>query len=107
MYQWLKVTYYRPYSKLQPLPLPTGPFKSISMDFIVDLPPSMELGQIKAYDAILVVVDRYTKVVKYIPCCKTIDVLELAKVFIKHWFKDQGLPKSIVLDRGSVFTSKF
>jgi hypothetical protein len=77
------------------------------MDFIVDLPPSMEPGQTKAYDAILVVVDRYTKVVKYIPCRKTIDAPELAKVFIKHWFKDQGLPESIVSDRGSVFTSKF
>ena len=107
MCQQLKVTCYRLYSKLQLLPLPTSPFKSISIDFIVNLPPSIELGQTKVYDAILVVVDRYTKVVKYIPCCKTIDVLELAKVFIKHQFKDQGLPKLIVLDRGSVFTSKF
>ena len=32
--------------------------------------------------------DRYTKVVKYILCRKTIDALELAKVFFKNWVKD-------------------
>ena len=34
------------------------------MDFIIDLPPS-KLGE-KVYDAVLVVVDRYTKVSKYL-----------------------------------------
>ena len=87
--------------------MPTGPFKSITMDFIVDLPPSMGPGDNKAYDAILVILDRYTKVVKYIACRKTIDALELARLFVKHWFPDQGLPESIVSDRGSLFTSKF
>ena len=66
----------------------TSPFKSILIDFIINLPPSIELGQTKAYNAILVIVDRYIKVVKYIPCYTIINVLELAKVFIKYWFKD-------------------
>jgi len=77
------------------------------MDFITDLPPSIELGETRASDSILVIVDRYTKIVKYIPCRKTIDSLELAKIFFKYWVKDQGIPADIVSDRGSVFTSKF
>jgi len=58
------------------------------MDFITDLPPSIELGETRASDSILVIVDRYTKTVKYIPCRKTIDSLELAKIFFKYWVKD-------------------
>jgi len=53
---------------MQALPIPSGPFKSISMDFIVGLPLSIETGGSTAYNALLVIVDCYTKAVKYIPC---------------------------------------
>jgi len=36
---------------LQPLPIPEGPWESVSLDFMVSLPPS------KGFDAIMVVVD--------------------------------------------------
>ncbi len=36
---------------LQPLPIPEGPWESVSMDFMVSLPPS------RGFDAIMVVVD--------------------------------------------------
>ncbi len=36
---------------LQPLPIPEGSWESVSMDFMVSLPPS------KGFDAIMVVVD--------------------------------------------------
>jgi hypothetical protein len=77
------------------------------MDFVTDLPPSIEPGSSQASDSILVIVDRYTKVVKYIPCKKTINAPELAQAFMKYWVKDQGVPADIISDRGSVFTSKF
>ena len=44
-----------PYGLLEPLPLPSKPWQSISLDFITDLPVS------KGFDAILTIVDRYTK----------------------------------------------
>ena len=75
------------------------------MDFITGLPPSKSAGQV--YDSILVVVDRYTKLARYIGVRKTIDAPELASVLLRHWIKDYGLPDSIVSDRGSVFTAKF
>ncbi len=34
----------------------------------------------KGYDAVLVVVDRYTKMSRYIACYKTVDAPELAKL---------------------------
>lgn len=56
--QRTRVQRHRPYGEMHPLPLPSGPFQELSMDFIVDLPPSSRNGSV--YDSILVVVDRYT-----------------------------------------------
>ena len=39
------------------------------MDFITDLPPSKRYGCV--YDAILVIVDRYTKINIFVPTNKT------------------------------------
>ncbi len=46
---------------LQPLPIPEGPWESVSMVFMVSLPPS------KGFDAIMVVVDRFSKMAHFIP----------------------------------------
>ena len=59
-------------------------FKSISIDFIIDLPLSIKIGDLKAFNSILVIVDKYIKIVKYIAYWKTINALELASVFIKN-----------------------
>jgi len=75
------------------------------MDFITDLPLSKWKGQV--YDSILVIVDRFTKMSRYIPVRKTINAAELADVFIPNIFKDFGCPRGITLDRGSLFTSNF
>jgi hypothetical protein len=71
------------------------------MDFIVDLPLSTFEG--KVYDSILVFVDRYT----YIPCNKTYTLAQLADIFVKEIVYKYGMPKGIVSDRGSVFTSAY
>ena len=105
--QRVKARRHRPYGELLALPLPSKPFEQISIDFITDLPPLADSVTKTAYDAILVIICRYTKVAKYIPTTKTVDAPGLAQLFVKHWFKDQGLPSHIVTDRGSVFTSKF
>ena len=103
--QRAKPTRHKPYGELQSLPLPRGPWADITMDFITDLPPSQKRG--KAYDSILVVVDRYTKTARYIPVKKTITAAELADVFMAKIHRHYGQPDSIVTDRGSVFTAKF
>ncbi|PQM43474.1 hypothetical protein VC83_09660 [Pseudogymnoascus destructans] len=105
--QRIKPVRHRPYGEMQGLRMPTKPFESISMDFITDLPPSIGADQAKASDSILVIVDRYTKVSKYIPCRKTITATELGRVFLEYWVKDFGIPAEIITDRGSVFTCHF
>jgi hypothetical protein len=75
------------------------------MDFITDFPLSKQGPAV--YDAILVIVDRYTKMARYILTTKTVTATELAEIYINEvlWFF--GLLLGIVLDRGSLFTSQF
>jgi hypothetical protein len=46
---------------LRPLPILKGSWENVSMDFMVSLPPS------KGFDAIMVVVDRFSKMAHFIP----------------------------------------
>jgi transposase InsO family protein len=101
----VKSARHKPYGALQPLPVPKGPWTDLTMDFITGLPPSGRKGQ--AYDAILVVVDRFTKMAIYVAVRKTIDSVELASALMAHVISKHGVPESIVSDRGTVFTSGF
>ena len=103
--QRTKAKRHRPYGELSSLPVPTKPWEEITMDFITGLPASRRADGV--YDTVLVIVDRFTKVTRYIPCKKTIDAEQLAELIIGTVVKDFGLPSGIVSDRGSVFTSKF
>ncbi|MBW0567501.1 hypothetical protein O181_107216 [Austropuccinia psidii MF-1] len=86
---------------LKPLSIPSGPWNSLSMDFITQLPLSSN------FDSILVVVDRFSKMAIFIPTYSTITALDLAQIFMSHVFSKHSLPISIVSDRGSLFVSSF
>ena len=75
------------------------------MDFITDLPLSKYRNCV--HDAILVVVDRYTKMLRYIPTTKKINAVELTELFITEIVLKFGKPDGIIIDRGSIFTSAF
>ena len=89
-----------PPGKLKPLDTPPGPWKEISTDFIMDLPES------EGFDSILVVVDRFSKEVKFIPCTKSVSTLDTAKLYLHYVWKYHGLPTGIVSDRGLQFASQ-
>ena len=96
---------HRPYGQLGSLPVTNKPWKELSMDFVTGLPPSKYRG--KVYDAILVVVDRFTKMVRYLPTTTTIDAAELAELFYAEIVCRYGTPAGVVSDRGSLFTSAY
>lgn len=96
---------HRPYGKLESLPIPTRPFKEVSMDFITGLPSVWHKGE--NVDAILVIVDRFTKYALFLPTSTTITSVELAKLFHTEVELRYGAPEGVVSDRGSVFTSQF
>jgi hypothetical protein len=97
----IKTPRHKPYGLLQPLDIPSRPWKALSMDFIVKLPASHN------YDSIWVVCDRLTRYAHFIPCQETLSAPDLAWLFLDRIFRLHGLPDSIVSDRGSVFISKF
>jgi hypothetical protein len=72
------------------------------MDFIVGLPCTQA-----GYDLIWVIVDRVTKVAHFIPVKTTYFGARLVELYMSRIVCLHGVPKKIVLDRGSQFTSKF
>jgi transposase InsO family protein len=57
----------------------------------------------KGYDSIWVIVDRLTKV----PVKTTFEVSQLVELFMARIVSLHGVPKKIILDRGSQFTPRF
>lgn len=95
------------FGELKSLPVPPCPWTSISMDLIEFLPPSKGTNCTEPYNSILVIVDRLTKMAKFIPTDTNLTAPELARLYLTHVFSQHGLPTSIVSDRGSEFTSRF
>ena len=71
------------------------------MDFIEGLPKS------EGYSAILLVVDRLTKVSHFLPLKHPFTAAGVAKAFLNNVVKLHGLPLSIISDRDKIFTSSF
>jgi len=70
------------------------PWAYISADFIT------KLLLVQEYNSILVVVDRLTKIVHFIPTTEKTLVEGLARLFRDNVWKLHGLPESIISDRG-------
>ena len=86
---------------MQSLEIPHTPWSSISMGFVESLPKSLK------HDVVMVVVDRLTKYVHFIPLSHPYIVVKVTTLFLNHILKLHGLPTSIVSDRDLVFTSRF
>ncbi len=95
---------------MRPLSFLRGLWDSVSMDFMVSLPPS------RGFNVIMVVVDQLNKMAHFIPTKESATTQKTGRLFFMHVFKHHGLPKGvmpdrnpkdIVLNRDPKFTSKF
>ncbi|QRW20625.1 Retrotransposable element Tf2 protein [Rhizoctonia solani] len=86
---------------LKPLEVPPFPFHTISYNFITGFP------KLQGSDAILVVIDSFSKFGHFIPTTKRISAKGLADLFVSHVWKLHGLPVRTISDRGTTFTGKF
>jgi hypothetical protein len=100
--QRIKAEHQRPAGLLQPLHIPQWKWDEIGMDFIVGLPRTRT-----GYDSIWVVVDRLTKAAHFIPVKTTYNSVVLAELYMSQIVCLHGVPKKIVSDRGTQFTSHF
>ena len=60
----------------------------------------------EAANAILVVVDKFSKFTHFIPLKHPFLVASVARLFMDHIFKLHGMPMAIISDRDRVFTSR-
>ena len=66
-----------------------------------------EMLESLGYNYILVVVDRFSKDIVFVPCTKEETAYSTTKLFSDHVWCQHGLPSTVVSDRGSVFASNF
>ena len=98
-----KINRRAPQGLLQSLAVPRRPGTHYALDFVTHLPFSSR----EEYDALLVIVDRFSKRVWLIPTWGTASAEVTAMLFLKHIIYENGIAIEIVSDRDSKFTSKF
>ena len=80
--------------------IPEGPWQDISIDMIGPLPRSNKM------DAILVIVDRFTKMIR-LKATTSLSSEGVVQIYRDKIWKIHGIPKMILSDRGPQFASKF
>jgi hypothetical protein len=86
---------------LRPLLIPEGSWESVSMHFMVNFPPS------RGFDAIIMVVDQFSKMAHFIPTKESATAQGTGRLFFTHVFKHHGLSKDIMSDQNPRFINKF
>ena len=91
-----------PIGLLKPLPIPQHKWDHVSLDLITQLPTTLS-----GHDAIIVFVDKLTKMIHAVPTVTTVTAPETARLFFDTVFRLHGLPTVIRSDRDPRFTSDF
>ncbi|KAL5512852.1 hypothetical protein ACEPAH_3250 [Sanghuangporus vaninii] len=85
---------------LHPNKVPEAPWQIVTVDLIGELPES------NGFNAICVVVDRFSKQIHAIPTTTKLTAEGMARIYRDQVFRLHGLPKKIIHDRGVQFDAK-
>ncbi|MBW0470658.1 hypothetical protein O181_010373 [Austropuccinia psidii MF-1] len=88
------------YRLLQHIEEPKHPWENINMDWVTGLVP----GGKENFNACLVIVDRYSKILRCLPCHKEDAEMNIALLFWTKIISTCGVPKNIISDRDAEFT---
>ena len=89
------------HAPLQPNEIPMEPWTIISVDLMGPLVPP------RGKDMILVIMDWFSQKAYFLPCNTTITAQGIATLYQDNVFKEHGLPKKVISDRGTQFISNF
>ncbi|MBW0467244.1 hypothetical protein O181_006959 [Austropuccinia psidii MF-1] len=90
------------YGILQHIEEPKHPWETINMDWVTGMHP----GGKENFTACLVIVDRYSKSVRCLPCHKEDTAMDAYLLFWNNIIATSGVPKIIIIDRDPKFTSE-
>ncbi|CAA9317827.1 hypothetical protein AVDCRST_MAG94-1309 [uncultured Leptolyngbya sp.] len=102
-----KASRHAPYGMGQANSIPERPWDDITMDFNVKLPKSTDPPTGVVYDAIMVIVDRFTKYMIVVPFKESYTATQLGHLLLDRLVRDHGVPLSIISDRDKLFTSNY
>ena len=85
-----------------PLLVPICPWYDVSMELSIALPRTQ-----RGKDSVIVVVDRFSKMVHFVPFHKTNDASNVSDLYLKEVVRLHNIPKTIVPHRDSMFLSYF
>ena len=100
--QRIKHSTQKPFGTLNPIEPPTGKFQTYSLDFIGPLPTTTN-----GHDAILVIVDMFTKGVTLTPIDFSYGAQKIAEIFRDKIYSKFGTPQKIISDRDPRFSGAF
>ena len=102
-----KPTRYTPYGEIQIIDILIQPQQHVAIDQIVKLLILRELIIGVKYNAILVITDKFTKVVKFILYKESLTVEDLAYIFLRIVLGNYGILERIISNRDKQLILKF
>ncbi|MBW0536945.1 hypothetical protein O181_076660 [Austropuccinia psidii MF-1] len=91
------------YGLIQHIEEPKHPWETINMDWVTGLVPGGKAN----YNACLIIVDRFSKSMRCLPCHKGKHSKGHCFVILDHIISTCGVPKIIISDRDPKFTPEF
>ncbi|MBW0501991.1 hypothetical protein O181_041706 [Austropuccinia psidii MF-1] len=90
------------YGFLQTIEEPKNPWQTINMDWVTGLVP----GGKENFKAFLIIVGRFSKSMRFLPCHKEDTAMDNALLFWNNIISTCRVPKTIISDRDPKFTSE-
>ncbi|MBW0507599.1 hypothetical protein O181_047314 [Austropuccinia psidii MF-1] len=101
--QKANIKHRKKYGLLQHIEEPKHPWETIKMDWVTGLVP----GGKENFNAFLIIIDRFSNSVRFLPCHKEDTEMDTALLFWNNIISTCRVPEIIISDRDTKFTSEF